>query len=96
MIVNRKIHCAFTIILMMYCFSTYNKPVSICGDEYFLTHAQSYLFLTACAYMVGQTYGPVSNLAAPVLSDHFGFTVEYTSYFFSALSIASVCSIIIQ
>jgi MFS family permease len=56
----------------------------------------SYLFLVGCAYLIGMVYTVHSSLTTPVLSDQFGFSVKYTSYFFLALSAAYVSSSVIQ
>ena len=52
--------------------------------------------MIGCGFMVGQIYALLFTLVAPVLSDQFGFTVEYTSHFYIGLSAAFFASSIIQ
>ena len=36
--------------------------------------------------MIGQMYAILTTLVTPVLSDQFGFSVEYTSHYFVGVS----------
>jgi MFS family permease len=56
----------------------------------------SYLFLVGCAFLIGACYTIFTSLITPVLSDQFGFSVKYTSYFFVVVSTAYFGSSILQ
>ena len=61
-----------------------------------LTQLKSYVFLVSCGYMIGQVYAILTTLVTPVLSDQFGFSVEYTSYYLAAVSVAFIVASVIQ
>ena len=62
----------------------------------FLYISQSVLYLLACMMLNGMMNAVLSSLITPVLSDSFGFTVQYTSYFFIGVSCALLASSFIQ
>lgn len=57
---------------------------------------QSYLFLLGCGLLTGAAYTVFTSLITPVLSDQFGFTVKYTSYFFLAVSATYLMTSFVQ
>ena len=66
-------------------------------DIYFPIYiSQTTVFMVACGYLNGMMYAIVYTLFAPILSDMFGFTVEYTSYFFIGISCAFLATSFIQ
>ncbi|CAI8042429.1 hypothetical protein GBAR_LOCUS23564 [Geodia barretti] len=60
------------------------------------TSCTSYLFLVGCAFLIGASYAIFTSLITPVLSDQFGFSIKYTSYFFVVVSTAYFGSSILQ
>ena len=55
-----------------------------------------YLFLVVCGYMIGQVYALITTLITPIMSDQFGFNVEYTSYFLTGAGVAFSSASILQ
>ncbi|CAI7994629.1 hypothetical protein GBAR_LOCUS1520 [Geodia barretti] len=60
------------------------------------TSCTSYLFLVGCSFLIGASYTIFTSLITPVLSDQFGFSIKYTSYFFVVVSTAYFGSSILQ
>ncbi|CAI8042426.1 hypothetical protein GBAR_LOCUS23563 [Geodia barretti] len=56
----------------------------------------SYMFLIGCGFLIGMGYTIFTSLITPVLSDQFGFTVQYISYFFLATSATYFGSSLVQ
>ena len=46
--------------------------------------------------MIGQVYAILTTLVTPVLSDQFGFSIEYTSHFLIAVSAAFMVGSVFQ
>ena len=66
-----------------------NNPISyVC--------VQIYTYLIICSYVFGQFYSVISTLITPVLSDQFGFTVEYTSHYLIGVAVALFMGSVIQ
>ena len=57
---------------------------------------QIYAYLILCGYLVGQLYAILTTLVTPVLSDQFGFTVEYTSHYLIGVAVAFLTASFIQ
>jgi MFS family permease len=55
-----------------------------------------YMFLCGCGFLGGMMYTIVSALVPPVLSDQFGFNVEYTSHYLLVMSSAYLISSFLQ
>ena len=53
-------------------------------------------YLVVYGHAVGMMYAIVFSLVAPVLSDTFGFTVEYTSHFYIGVACIYIASTFIQ
>ena len=65
----------------------------------FLTRISLYTkhtFLIGCGYMAGHLYSFLFTLVTPILSDQFGFSVEYTSHFLIGFSVAFCLSSFVQ
>jgi hypothetical protein len=54
------------------------------------------MFLIGCGFLIGMGYTIFTSLITPVLSDQFGFTVQYISYFFLATSATYFGSSLVQ
>ena len=51
--------------------------------------------VVACGDLTGMMYSVIYTLVTPILSDSFGFTVEYTSHFYLGVSLAFFASSLI-
>jgi hypothetical protein len=62
--------------------------------------SKSYLigvaFVFANAYVTGQAFALLYTLVSPILSDQFGFTVDNTALFFTALAVGGLASPFVQ
>ena len=57
---------------------------------------QNYLFLVVCGVLVGQAYACLDTLVPLVLSDKFGFSVEFVAHFYVGIAIVYITSSFIQ
>lgn len=53
------------------------------------------LFLVICRAVLSFRFGVYETIFNPVLSDYFGFTVKYASYFFFALVASQISGTVI-
>lgn len=56
----------------------------------------SYILLIGCTFLMHMFYVIFNTLITPVLSDQFGFSVKYISYFFLLVSAANINGSVIQ
>jgi hypothetical protein len=57
---------------------------------------RNYLFLVVCGVLVGHTFACLNTIVPLVLSDKFGFSVEFIPHFYSGIALAYITSSFIQ
>ena len=46
------------------------------------------MFLFSSGFLVGLLYSVLATLVTPVLSDQFGFSVDFTAHYFNGMGLA--------